>query len=228
VTDLDLVWLHEAARQARAPAPPPRPLGREAGDWQLEPANGGKRVDVASLTVGADGESGDSVRRVALQVSLYSGDGLREIAIWADLPLDPRHEADGTADSVFARFADRPAEAADARDLPLVFTRHGRGAKPPSTCFRRWDWANGGGGRYRRGALLRRCARARTRASKAATTECGRMPPPSKAGSIRKPALRSDCRNSKRSTRSRSSLHRARPGATPRAGATTATRSPTC
>ena len=118
VTDLDLVWLHR--RDAPDPAAGALHLARrdaKQASWRLEPGNGGDHVDVANLTVGAEPGAGDSVRRVALQVSLHSGDGLQDLAAWVDLPIDPRH----AADSVFARFAEAPAKAADARNLPLVF-----------------------------------------------------------------------------------------------------------
>lgn len=67
--------------------------------------------------------AGDTLRVVTLAVSLLSRDGTREIATWADLPLDPQHRQGASGDSVFDRFATAPASAADARLLPLVIAR---------------------------------------------------------------------------------------------------------
>jgi phage tail sheath protein FI len=40
--------------------------------------------------------------------------------VWADLPLDPKHERFGVRDSFSERFAARPATRAQARSLPIV------------------------------------------------------------------------------------------------------------
>jgi len=58
-----------------------------------------------------------------LSVTLLTRDGSRELATWSGLPLDPHHRDGATHDSVFAKFANTPALADDARALPLVITR---------------------------------------------------------------------------------------------------------
>ena len=228
VTDLDLVWLH--ARDAPDPAAGALHLARwdaKQASWRLEPGNGGDSIDVASLTVGAKPGSGDSVRRVALQVSLHSGDGLQDLAAWVDLPIDPRHAADGASDSVFARFAEAPAEAADARDLPLVFacTAELRTAFDVLAALGLGEWrpaVDAGDPPFADAAPGLQLA-----------LEGGNdgMRPDAAAfegGVDPETGARSAWRSSRRSTRSRSSPRRARPGATPRDGGRTPTPSPTC
>lgn len=67
--------------------------------------------------------AGDTLRVVTLGISLLSRDGMREIATWSDLPLDPQHRQGASGDSVFDRFTTDPASAGDARLLPLVIAR---------------------------------------------------------------------------------------------------------
>jgi phage tail sheath protein FI len=58
---------------------------------------------------------GDSVRVLTLTVELRDKNGL-PIATWTDLPLDPAHQSNGLADSLFAVFG----MSEEARALPLV------------------------------------------------------------------------------------------------------------
>ena len=130
VSDLDVVWIRE-----QSTSPPGASTGafyiarwnEDQAIWQFEPMNissppiGGGLIDVSSLNADPEPEVGDSVRVVTLQVSLLTRDGSRELATWSGLPLDPRHLASGSGDSVFARFGNTPFSTADARQLPLVF-----------------------------------------------------------------------------------------------------------
>jgi hypothetical protein len=79
--------------------------------------------DVSSLTVDQAPDAGDSVRVVTLSVSLLTRDGTRELATWSGLPVDPNHREGVALDSVFAKFANSPSSAEDARSLPLVIAR---------------------------------------------------------------------------------------------------------
>ena len=132
VSDLDVVWIRE-----QITSPPGASTGafyiahwnEDQAIWQFEPMNissppiGGGLIDVSSLNADPEPEKGHSVRVVTLQVSLLTRDGSRELATWSGLPLDPRHLASGSGDSVFARFGNTPFSTADARQLPLVFAR---------------------------------------------------------------------------------------------------------
>ncbi len=66
---------------------------------------------------------GATLQVVTLSITLLSRDGMREIATWSDLPLDPQHRQGAAGDSVFERFSTSPASAAVARLLPLVIAR---------------------------------------------------------------------------------------------------------
>lgn len=132
VKDLDLVWVRDRTSS---------PAGRETGTfcivhwdepratWTFEPMQITSPVedsdwfDVSALTVDQAPDAGDSVRVVTLSVSLLTRDGTRELATWSGLPLDPAHREGVALDSVFAKFANSPSSAEDARALPLVIAR---------------------------------------------------------------------------------------------------------
>jgi hypothetical protein len=132
VQDLDLVWVRD-----RSSSPAGSDTGafciahwdESAATWEFEPMQVSSPVEttdwfgVDALTIDAVPDQGDSVRVVTLGVQLLTRDGTRELAAWSGLPLDPRHRSAGAWDSVFARFANAPASAADARALPIVITR---------------------------------------------------------------------------------------------------------
>jgi phage tail sheath protein FI len=128
VNDFDLVWV----RRASSPPSPSdtgmlciaRRLEAERS-WAFETLGAGSpavvsRFGIETLHFDAEPDRGDSVRVVTLAIGLQSRDGTRELASWAGMPLDPRHRMGNSADSVFARFGNAPASAADARGLPLV------------------------------------------------------------------------------------------------------------
>ncbi len=60
------------------------------------------------------------VQVVTLTVTALPSDEGGLSQVWADLPLDPKHERFGVRDSFAERFAVRPATRAQARSLPIV------------------------------------------------------------------------------------------------------------
>jgi uncharacterized protein len=132
VSDLDVVWIRDQGTSPAGAATGAFYIAHWNEDhalWQFEPMTitspsiGDGLIDVNSLNADPEPDAGDSVRVVTLQVSLLTRDGSRELATWSGLPLDPRHLASGSGDSVFARFGNTPFSTADARKLPLVFAR---------------------------------------------------------------------------------------------------------
>jgi len=131
VNHLDLVWVRDNTSSPAGSSTGALCLAHWDEDraiWRFEPMTvtspitEGDWFDVSALNPAQEPGDGDSVRVVTLSVSLYTRDGTRELATWAGLPPDPRHRFAGARDSLFARFANTPASAADARDLPLVLT----------------------------------------------------------------------------------------------------------
>ena len=132
VQDLDLVWVRDVSSSPSGASTGAFCIAHwdeAAATWQFEPMQISSPVDagdwfsVDALTFNAEPDLGDSVRVVTLGVQLLTRDGTRELATWSGLPLDPKHRSSGSADSVFARFANTPTSAADARSLPIVITR---------------------------------------------------------------------------------------------------------
>ena len=62
------------------------------------------------------------IRVITMTLSVFSDDPQALPAVWTDLPLDPAHERFGIRDSFAERFAQRPANLALARSLPLVIS----------------------------------------------------------------------------------------------------------
>ncbi len=132
VKDLDLVWVHDrTSSPGRSETGTLCVLHKDDANatWTFEPmaltspVENADWFDLESLTVSQEPDEGDSVRVVTLSVTLLTRDGSRELATWSGLPLDPHHRDGATHDSVFAKFANTPALADDARALPLVITR---------------------------------------------------------------------------------------------------------
>ena len=132
VQDLDLVWVRDITSSPGGASTGAFCIAHwdEAGaTWKFEPIHVSSPVEdadwfgVEALTFNAQPDLGDSVRVVTLGVQLLTRDGTRELATWSGLPLDPHHRSGGSEDSVFARFANTPSSAADARSLPIVITR---------------------------------------------------------------------------------------------------------
>lgn len=128
VNDLDLVWVRRAGSPPSASDPGQLCRVRRLEDtrsWEFETAGSGSpstgdTFGIDELQFDATPDAGDSVRVVTLSIALQSRDGAREFASWAGLPLEPAHRSGSSPDSVFARFGNSPASAADARGLPLV------------------------------------------------------------------------------------------------------------
>ncbi|MFM8359334.1 MAG: phage tail sheath family protein, partial [Verrucomicrobiota bacterium] len=70
-----------------------------------------------------DRDRGDVVRIVTVSVGVQPTDAGDPELVWADLPLDPKHQRAGTPDSLFDRFHEEPANQAQARTLPLIIGR---------------------------------------------------------------------------------------------------------
>ncbi len=126
LADRDLVWIRDLA------SPVDRwSLGafflahwnEDLARWEFESASASAtdpKLTVDDLFANAEPGAGDSIRVVTLSVTVLNRSGSREIATWANLPLDPEHLFAGAKDSVFARFAPSPGSTSDARNLPLV------------------------------------------------------------------------------------------------------------
>lgn len=68
-----------------------------------------------------DVDDGDKIQVVTLSVvTLPVSDPDALPQVWSSLALDPEHKRAGTPDSVFAKFAENPANARDASRLPIV------------------------------------------------------------------------------------------------------------
>jgi phage tail sheath protein FI len=85
--------------------------------WEFADSTG-KVVRLADLQGGRD-----AVRLVTVTVTDLPDDRDSLPVVWSDLPLDHRHERAGTPDSLMARFAQNPANRADAVQIPLVIDR---------------------------------------------------------------------------------------------------------
>jgi phage tail sheath protein FI len=83
------------------------------GGWEFVAPGGNVALDELA-------PDADQVRLVTATLTVLPVEpgGLEQV--WADLPLDPRHETGGGRDSIFDRFAERPANRAAARGLPLT------------------------------------------------------------------------------------------------------------
>ena len=74
------------------------------------------QLDLADL----DPERGDNVRVATLTITVGAPDGSGPVGVWEGVPFDPEHQQAGSLDSVSARFAEKPSNAASARTLPIV------------------------------------------------------------------------------------------------------------
>src|SRR5262249_26809355 len=63
---------------------------------------------------------GDGARVGTRTVSVAPLDGSALPMVWSGIALDPQHTSAGTPDSVFDRFAARPANADLAKSLPII------------------------------------------------------------------------------------------------------------
>ncbi|MEP6924967.1 MAG: phage tail sheath subtilisin-like domain-containing protein [Pyrinomonadaceae bacterium] len=89
--------------------------------WTFKPLKSGdSSVTLADL----DSNSDDQIRIVNLSAATQpiNDEEQAPVAVWSDLALDPDHKRAGAPDSVFGKFAEKPANAADARRLPVVIT----------------------------------------------------------------------------------------------------------
>ena len=80
----------------------------------------GRTVEELALAPSPQRGKGDTVRVVTVTVHGLSDDGAQDLGTWADLPLDPAHQRNGSPDSIFARFDATPASPSEARPPPWV------------------------------------------------------------------------------------------------------------
>lgn len=65
-------------------------------------------------------DDGHMVRVATITIIVEPTDPFGTTSVWEGLAIDPRHLRSGTADSLFARFADKPSNMAQARSLPFI------------------------------------------------------------------------------------------------------------
>ncbi|MGI9055408.1 MAG: phage tail sheath family protein [Pyrinomonadaceae bacterium] len=71
-------------------------------------------------------DEGDKIRIINLAVTTLAVEDPDAVQnTWDGLALDPNHKSFGTPDSIFAKFAEEPANAADARRLPIAIENKG-------------------------------------------------------------------------------------------------------
>lgn len=132
--DRDVVLIQNAPTKTSPPTSPPSATEQgfyiaqkrrdtTTGDisWEFEPmnANGSPSSDLLLENLSVD--DGDQIRVVTLTVTTKAvEDPEAETRVYSDLALDPNHKRGGSPDSVFAKFASEPANASEARRLPIV------------------------------------------------------------------------------------------------------------
>lgn len=97
--------------------------------WSFSDGLGGSVPESALIPDPASG-AGSSIYVMTVSVNVLSVDRQHDLGTWANLPLDPRHENAGEADSLFARFSRSPASISEARSLPLVVTESSGSGAP--------------------------------------------------------------------------------------------------
>jgi len=133
--DRDVVWINDL------PGSPPSPIEEQErrGDfylakydadnetWNFEnvlaglPSSPPMTRPLNALLPDPDPRRSDEIRIVTLTVTtLPMGDSDLPPLVWEGLALDPDHKRAGGPDSVFAKFALRPSNQADARNLPII------------------------------------------------------------------------------------------------------------
>jgi phage tail sheath protein FI len=109
-----------------SPPDPPRPefyLAQRipTGGWRFHGRHGDSGSPPTPLALtDLRPDAGDQVRLITVTVTDFPDDPDSLPGVWVDLPLDPAHERAGTPDSIFTKFAARPANRADEQRLPIV------------------------------------------------------------------------------------------------------------
>jgi hypothetical protein len=133
--EYDVVWIGDVSTLGASPPSPPSPIVATGFYWTestLDPA--GKPTWTFRGPLGATGTDVDlvdlrdpmtlqplyEVRTVTASVTDIPPEAESISVVWARLPLDPRHERAGAADSIFAKFAEDPANRADRLNLPII------------------------------------------------------------------------------------------------------------
>lgn len=91
--------------------------------WKFDNVAGGANPIVELANLSADKK--EEIRIIKLSVTTWAIEDPDAVPrTWEGLALDPRHKSFGTPDSVFTKFDEKPANAGDARRLPIVFERN--------------------------------------------------------------------------------------------------------
>jgi phage tail sheath protein FI len=130
--DRDVVYIENAAPKTSPPVSPPVPTEKgfylalkkrdTTGEikWEFQPmkANGSPGVNLKLEKLDADD---DKIRVVNFTVVTKAVENPEaDTRVWDNLALDKDHKRAGTPDSIFDKFAEEPASAAEARRLPIV------------------------------------------------------------------------------------------------------------
>lgn len=118
--DRDVVWIGDV----KSPIDSPPGSGTfyiavrddENDTWHFDKTTSpSTQLDLEDL----DPERGDNLRVATITVNVGAPDGTG-VQTWEGIPLDPQHQQGGSLDSLTARFAEKPSNAASARSLPIV------------------------------------------------------------------------------------------------------------
>jgi phage tail sheath protein FI len=141
----DIVWISDPGSPitTRLGSPLASPLGSSFGaagnfyraslephpvtlvdTWYFYDVDDTKVLELSDLVPSPDPRTGDQIRVVTLAVTVFPSDPFDLTRVWAELPLDPRHQQQGTnaPDSLADVFALHPANRAQEYRLPIVVT----------------------------------------------------------------------------------------------------------
>ena len=80
----------------------------------------GRTVEELGLVASPKRGKSDAIRVITVTVQVLSEGREHDLGPWANLPLDPAHQRNGSPDSIFARFEATPSSPREARSLPLM------------------------------------------------------------------------------------------------------------
>jgi phage tail sheath protein FI len=120
--DRDVVWLRTtAATLSPGPAQGYYLALRDVQNDTWAFSSSGDDLDTADVALDDLDPGSHEVRIVTVTVTVDAPGRATESFVASDLPLDPAHQRAGSPDSLFALFAERPANLARARTYPIVF-----------------------------------------------------------------------------------------------------------
>ena len=137
LTEGDIVIISNATVTSPPTTPAPLPVqnfyqarierDEESGEplWKFDNVDSSSPREVIDLE-NLDSDEGDKIRIINLAVSTLATEDPDAVQnTWDGLALEPTHKSFGSPDSVFTKFAEEPANASDARRLPIVIKRNG-------------------------------------------------------------------------------------------------------